>query len=120
MTYQQGDIVIVPFPFTNLSGTKVRPAIVVSNSTVHPTGDVIIAQITGQNISSSPLAFKLTNAEVTLPFKPKGGDTNPTMYVYCKKLVTIDSALIYKKITEIQSTHLAPLINTVTDAFKIL
>jgi hypothetical protein len=43
MSYNQGDIVLVPFPFT--IGTS-WPAIVVSNSTVDNTEDVILAQIT--------------------------------------------------------------------------
>jgi len=48
MSYIQGDIVLVPFPFTMGTSSKVRPAIVVSNSTVNNTEDVILAQITSK------------------------------------------------------------------------
>ncbi len=33
MTYRQFDVVVVPFPFTNSSATKKRPALVISNAT---------------------------------------------------------------------------------------
>ncbi len=31
-SYQQGDIVLIPYPFDDLSGTKRRPVIVVSQN----------------------------------------------------------------------------------------
>ncbi|WP_299290002.1 type II toxin-antitoxin system PemK/MazF family toxin [uncultured Mucilaginibacter sp.] len=47
MPYKQGDVVLLPFPFTNQQGSKVRPGIVVSNSLVNQTSkDVIIVQLT--------------------------------------------------------------------------
>lgn len=46
--YQQGDIVVVRFPFTDLSQTKKRPALIVSNAQVNQTGDYLMVQITSQ------------------------------------------------------------------------
>ena len=41
---KRGTLVLTPFPFTDLSGTKVRPAVVVSPSD-RPGEDVILAFI---------------------------------------------------------------------------
>ena len=46
--YKQGDIVVVNFPFTDISQTKKRPALVVSNDNVNRTGDYLLVQITSQ------------------------------------------------------------------------
>lgn len=45
--YQKGDIVLVPFPFTDLSATKTRPAVVVSVEEFEKeTGNVTVAMVT--------------------------------------------------------------------------
>ena len=43
--FVSGDVVVLPFPFTDLSSTKVRPALVLASLT---RGDVILCQITSQ------------------------------------------------------------------------
>jgi mRNA interferase MazF len=44
---RRGDVVLVPFPFSDLSATKVRPAVVVSGSSYHCSEpDLILAAIT--------------------------------------------------------------------------
>lgn len=44
---RQGDVVLVPFPFTDFSGVKTRPAVVVSND-VFKGEDVILCAVTSQ------------------------------------------------------------------------
>ena len=47
--YKQGDVLLVPFPFTDQSGSKQRPAVVVSSEAYNQThSDVILAPITSQ------------------------------------------------------------------------
>jgi mRNA interferase MazF len=55
-TFVKGDVVVTPFPFSDLSATKKRPALVVATLT---GDDVILCQITSQSIADSyaiPLA----------------------------------------------------------------
>ena len=47
MTYKKGDVVVVPFPFSNINKSKPRPALVVSNETFNnKTGHSLLAMIT--------------------------------------------------------------------------
>jgi mRNA interferase MazF len=48
MSYRQGDIVWVDFPFMDGSQIKPRPALIISNETVNQTGDYILVQITSK------------------------------------------------------------------------
>lgn len=99
MQYNQGDVALLPFPFTYQLGSKVRPGIVVSNSLVnHVSEDVIIVQPTTQNPSNRSLIVEINNAHLSVPFKAPHNE----QYVYCKKVLVIDGNLIIKKITSIQ------------------
>lgn len=57
MKYNKGDIVIIGFPFSDLSKTKKRPALIISNETVNKTGDYLMVQVTS----------KIRNDNLTLP-----------------------------------------------------
>jgi mRNA interferase MazF len=47
MPYRKGDIVLVPFPFTDLTAVKTRPAVVVSiEDYERMVGDLTVAMIT--------------------------------------------------------------------------
>lgn len=52
--FKRGAVVLVPFPFTDLSALKRRPAVVISSDAYNAaTGDVIIAQVTSR-VNSPP------------------------------------------------------------------
>jgi mRNA interferase MazF len=54
-TCKQWDIVLVPFPFTDLSASKKRPALIISPDEYNAGFDVIIAFITSNmDVKSKP------------------------------------------------------------------
>ena len=56
--YKRGDIVLVSFPFTDLSSSKRRPALVVSPESFNQTmQDVVLAAITTQGVDDSPFTI---------------------------------------------------------------
>jgi len=60
--YKRGDVVLVPFPFTDLSSAKQRPALVVSPDALNSTrDDVLVAAITSQ------VPVKLAADEILIP-----------------------------------------------------
>lgn len=112
MPYKQGDVVIVPFPFTNLSGTKNRPAVIVSNRGVNNSSDVILAQITTQSIYGQ-YGVTISNTDVTTPFRPP----HTSMNIYCKKIAVIEKSLIKNKITSLTDQKLTELLQAVRSLF---
>ena len=70
MIFSKGDIVIIPVPFTDNEGYKLRPAVVISDENVHSTGDKMIVQITSKQKQDN-LSISLTINDVTdnLPTK---------------------------------------------------
>ena len=50
MPLERGDVVLVPFPYSDLRGLKRRPACVVSGQEYQRGPDVIVAMITSQTI----------------------------------------------------------------------
>ena len=48
-SFSQGDVVLVPFPFTDLSAIKQRPALVLSPERINKVRtDLVVAAITSQ------------------------------------------------------------------------
>jgi len=62
--YNQGDILLVPLPFTDLSSQKRRPVLVLSKDDYnHVANDLIVVAITS-NIDSKPYNISLSNDDM--------------------------------------------------------
>jgi mRNA interferase MazF len=60
----QGAIVLIPVPFTDLSSTKRRPVIVISSTTYNQTtSDMIVVAMTS-NPAQTPYSFTITNQDL--------------------------------------------------------
>jgi mRNA interferase MazF len=89
--YEFGEIVLVPFPFTDQSATKHRPPVVISNTAYHRARpDLIIMAVTSQQPAA--VAF----GEVVIEDWRGAGLLKPS--VLKPVLTTIDPALILKKL----------------------
>ncbi len=107
----------MPFPFTDLSGNKPRPAIIISNSKVNKSSDVIIAQITSTEIKSD-YGTEITN-EVTTPFRPNQNGDVVKSFILFKKIVTIDQNIIKKKITSLKSEKLGFVLKKINELIEL-
>ena len=106
--YRRGDIVSFPFPFTDLSQTKLRPALIVSNDNVNNTTDAIVVMITSIQ-KAEAMSIVVKESAVTVPL-PKNS------FVRCNKVVTVSQALILKTI----STANVDFVDKVADKIRLL
>ena len=91
MTYKQFDVVVVPFPFTDSTATKKRPALVISDATTFNKSvkKSVMAMIT--TASHSPWILDVMIADLaSTGLKAKS--------IIRMKLFTLDDALVVKKI----------------------
>ncbi|MBO0934332.1 type II toxin-antitoxin system PemK/MazF family toxin [Fibrella aquatilis] len=103
-TYQQGDIVSVHFPFTDISQTKKRPALILSNAVVNQTGDYLMVQITSQ-FHSDGLSLPITAADFAGPALPL------TSYIRVHKVFLLNESLIDRRFSAIQPGFRQTIIN---------
>ncbi|GAB3490127.1 type II toxin-antitoxin system PemK/MazF family toxin [Spirosoma knui] len=90
----QGDIVLIPFPFTDLTGNKVRPAVVLMSA----LADVTLAFITTQLHWQEP-------ADVVIVPTVINGLKKPSL-IRLSKLATIDKALLLGRLGALDATEL--------------
>ena len=82
--YKKGTVVLVPFPFTDSSGNKVRPAVIVSDGKVG--SDVILLFITSQKKIKGKYIVQVT------PDKQNGIKTKSK--IVCSKIATLEAKII--------------------------
>jgi mRNA interferase MazF len=105
MNFSKGDIVIIPVPFTDIKGYKLRPAVVISNDTIHQTGDVVIVQITSK-LKQDNLSITLTNEDLTegLPVQS---------YIRVHKIFVLEQSLIKGKVSSLKNAKYQELIQRI-------
>ncbi len=86
--YKQGDVVLIPFPFTNLKGAKQRPAMILSPERCNAkTEDIIVCGIT-TNLSDESSSVLIDQKDMT------EGDIHFTSRIKVDKLFTLEQKLI--------------------------
>lgn len=103
--YKPGDVLLVNFPFTDLSGTKQRPVLVISQEWYNRKKmDVILAAIT----SNVPSRLAPDDCLLTVDEQRQAGLPRRSM-IKLGKLVTLDQRLIRKKLGSLPASTLGKL-----------
>lgn len=92
--FVKGDVVVIPFPFSDLSGNKKRPALVLADL---PGDDIILCQITSQQ-SWDSFAVALTNNDFVSGSLPLASNIRPS------RIFTADKNIIIRKAGTIHPT----------------
>ena len=86
-TFVKGEVVVLPFPFSDLSATKKRPAVVVATLS---GDDIILCQITSEaRLDNYSIILKTEDFEV--------GGLQQTSRIRPNKIFTADKSLVLYK-----------------------
>lgn len=97
---KQGEIVLIPVPFTDLSSTKRRPVIIISNDDYHQTTvDMVVVAMTS-NPAISSYSFTITTSDLTQ------GSLNRPGTVRVDKIYTLAQSLIVRTFGQVDERTL--------------
>lgn len=101
--FVKGDVVIVPFPFSDLTQTKRRPALVVAPLLGN---DVILCQITSQTIRDN-YALTIAGGDFV------SGGLNQVSNIRPNRIFTADQGIILYSVGRLQLERLEEVINKI-------
>lgn len=102
-----GSVILIPFPFSDLSQSKIRPALVLANA---ERGDWILCQITSKPYADRR-AIRLDGADFV------SGGLELTSYVRPGKIFTANEALMIETVGQLRADKLRTILKGVADIF---
>jgi mRNA interferase MazF len=103
-----GAVVLLPFPFSDLSQSKLRPAVVLANA---GRGDWVLCQITS-NAYGDPLALTLDQSDFAT------GSLRVQSFARPGKLFTANEALFTSEVGVLTPAALARVVGAVINLLK--
>lgn len=106
--FVKGDVVVLPFPFSDLSKSKKRPALVVANL---EGDDIILCQITSE--------ARVDDYSIVLATSDfKQGSLNLTSMIRPNRLFTADKSIILYKIGSLKESKIKEVETEIIKIFK--
>jgi mRNA interferase MazF len=108
VTLSPASIIVMPFPFSDLSGTKLRPAVVLADT---GRNDWLLCQITS-NAYSDSISIRLTNTDL------KRGTLSAVSYARPIKLFTASESLVIKRIAVLKDETFKAILTATIEALR--
>ena len=102
-----GSVILVPFPFSDLSHSKIRPALVLADA---GRGDWILCQITSKPYADAR-AIRLDGPDFF------SGGLELTSYVRPGKLFTANETLMLEKVGQLRAEKVGVILHAVAGLF---
>ena len=106
--FVKGDVVVVPFPFSDLSNSKRRPALVAADLN---RGDLILCMITSKD-SSGEYSVSLQDVDFVT------GSLNQSSYVRADRIFTANERIILYKAGSLNSTKTQEVISRLVEILQ--
>ncbi|HEY9582797.1 MAG TPA: type II toxin-antitoxin system PemK/MazF family toxin [Candidatus Paceibacterota bacterium] len=108
--YKKGTVVLVPFPFTDLSGSKVRPAVIISSGI--KGDDVVVAFVSSQdNLEKDPFSISLEQSIIN--------GLKTRSIIRCSKLATLDKKIILGELGVLEPANIKLLNKKLKQLFDL-
>lgn len=112
MMYKQREIVLVPFPYPDLSSAKKRPVLVVSNNIYNKTfPDVLVCAISS-NLRRDNYSIFLADTHLEFGILPE------TSVIKCHKLFTIQQSKIIKRFSVLNESKFDEVVRLLDKLIK--
>ena len=98
--YSRGTIILIPFPFTDLSSQRIRPALIISNN--ERRGDDIIVVFISSVLSQTPRTADVVILESHSSFSETG--LKVSSVVRCDKIATLDKHIVIGELGTLSKT----------------
>lgn len=108
-TLTKGDVVIFPFPYTDLTSRRMRPCLVLSNEMGQ---DVLLCQITSKNVQPDGFCVELGKNET------KNGSLELDSLIRSNMLFTASKSQIARKICSLKSEKYGEVVNAIIRLVK--
>ncbi len=112
MNIEQRDLLLVPFPFSDQSGMKVRPVMVISNNSFNKTSEDLIVIGVTSNISKDIYSVQLDNSSL------EEGKLFDACCAKAENILKIDRQLVIKKIGKIKYKVFNDIVNLLNSILK--
>lgn len=108
-SFAKGDIVIFPFPYTDLKERKIRPCLVLSKEMKE---DILLCQITSQKITKDDYCIEIKQNQTV------NGSLMIDSYIRVNMLFTARKNQIHKKICKIKGTDYNKVVEMINKIIK--
>ncbi len=108
-TFRRGDIVLFPFPYTDLSHRKLRPCLVISTEMGE---DILLCQITSKKIRKDKYSVEIKQSNTI------DGSLQIDSYIRANMIFTASKAQILKKLCMIKNKQYKEVVNIINNLIR--